>query len=160
MNNPQTYPAPARCSKLARFAALSLFAVSLFALPAQAVERVLKVQAPVRAAAHQSVKVVVRASTDAGAGEQIGFLHVETSQDGGKTWTGLCFEQNQGVAASRTLSVTTGDAGTETLVRARVAYRGGAAGDVDYSGAAIKWQGSWNEWAEPPARIAKVAVVP
>lgn len=160
MNKPQNTPVPARGSKLARFLALSFVAASLFAVPAQAVERVLKVQAPVKAPAHQPVKVVVRASTDAGAGEQIGFLHVEYSNDGGKTWAGLCFEQNQGAATSRTLSVTAGDAGTATLVRARVAYRGGAAGDVDYTGAAIKWQDTWNNWAEPPARVVKVEVVP
>ncbi len=160
MQKPLNPFSPARGASLARFLILAFAAALLLAVPAQAVERVLKVQTPVRAPAHQPVKVIVRASTDAGAGEQIGFMHVEYSNDGGKTWTGLSFEQNQGAAASRTLSVTVGDAGTTTLVRARVAYRGGAAGDVDYTGSAIKWQDSWNNWAEPPARVAKIEVVP
>lgn len=143
---------------LARSGLLFLFVGALMALPAQAVERVLKIQAPAKAAANAEVKVTVRASTDAGADEKIGFLHVECSVDGGQTWTGLCYEQNQGASAARVLSVTTGAAGSKTLLRARVAYRGGAAGDVDFKGGAIKWEGSWKQWDEPPARVATIEV--
>jgi hypothetical protein len=149
---------PARRGMLARFAALIVVASALLAVPAQAVERVLKVDAPAVASANASVRVTVRASTDAGGKEQVGFLHVEYSVDGGKTWTGLCFEQNQGAAVARVLSVKTGASGTKTLVHARAAYRGGAAGDVDFKGGAIKWQDSWTNWAEPPSRIVTIEV--
>jgi hypothetical protein len=134
------------------------FAALLLAAPAGAVERVLELVAPATAKPLTRIEVSVRASTDAGAKEQIGFLHVEYSIDGGKTWRGLCYEQSQGTKAVRPLGVVTGAAGTKVLVRARAAYRGGAAGDVDFSGAAIKWQGSWDKWSEPPARLATVEV--
>lgn len=142
----------------ARFATLLVVAGALLALPVQAVERVFKLELPAVAAANAPIRVTVRASTDAGSGEQIGFLHVEGSTDGGKTWNGLCFMQDLGAATTRTLSVTTGAPGTKTVVRARVAYRGGKAGDVDFKGAAIKWQDTWSSWAEPPARIATVEI--
>ncbi len=141
-----------------RAVALFLFVGALLAVPAQAVERVLKISAPAKAAANTAVKVTVRASTDAGAGEAVGFLHVEFSADGGKTWIGLCYEQNQGPSVARPLTLTTGAAGTKTLLRARAAYRGGAAGDVDFKGEPIKWDGSWGTWAEPPARTVTIEV--
>ena len=143
---------------LARFATLFVVAGALLAIPAQAAERLLKLESPTVATSNTPIKVTVRASTDAGGGEQIGFLHVEFSVDDGQTWKGLCFEQNLGPATARTLSVTTGAAGSKTMVRARVAYRGGKAGDVDFKGAAIKWQDTWSNWAEPPARIATVDI--
>jgi len=104
------------------------------------------------------VQVIVRASTDAGASEQVGFLHIEYSVDDGKTWTQLCFDQNLGGAAVRTLRMPTGAAGTRTIVRARAAYRGGVAGDVDYRGGAIEWQTTWETWGEPPTRKAVIEV--
>ncbi len=141
-----------------RTVALFVFVGALLAVPAQAVERVLKISAPAKAAADSAVKVSVRASTDAGAGEAVGFLHIEFSADGGKTWTGLSYEQNQGASVVRPLTITTGAAGTKVLLRARAAYRGGAAGDVDFKGEPIKWDGSWNAWTEPPARAVTIEV--
>jgi len=158
MNTPENLQAPARRGMLIRFATLFIVAGALLAAPAQAVERLLKIEAPTVAAANVPMKVTVRASTDAGAGEQIGFLHVEFSTDGGTTWTGLCFEQSLGAATARVLTVTTGAKGTKTMVRARAAYRGGKAGDVDFKGGAIKWQDSWGKWEEPPARTVTIEV--
>lgn len=123
-----------------------------------AAERVLDVSAPASASPSSPIEVVVRASTDAGAGEQIGFLHVEYSDDDGATWTGLSYEQEAGVATARHFKITTGEAGSKTLVRAKAAFRGGVAGDVDYRGAAIQWKSTWGEWREPPARWAETTV--
>jgi hypothetical protein len=141
-----------------RGCAIGLVALVL-AAPAAAVERVLTIAAPAKAAPQQRLEVTVRASTDAGAKEQVGFLHVEFSLDDGKTWTGLCYEQNVGASAVRPLGLTTGAAGTKVIIRARAAYRGGAAGDVDFSGAAINWGDSWGKWATPPARTVTTEIV-
>lgn len=127
-------------------------------VPAKAVERVLEVVMPRHAAVGEAVEVVLRASTDAGAGEQIGFLHAQVSVDGGRSWSGLCYEDNLGAAAERHLHLTAGAAGSRLMVRAKAAFRQGPAGDVDFAGAAIKWQTSWAKWSEPPAKVA-VAVV-
>ena len=135
-----------------------LFALTLLAQSASAVERVLKIEAPAFAVPDTQVKFTVHASTDAGGNERIGFFHIESSSDGGKTWVGRCFEQNMGASTVRMYMVPTGPAGSKTILRARVAFRGGKAGDVDYTGAAIKWQESWTTWGEPPARIATVEV--
>ena len=145
--------------RLARLGCAIGLVALLLAAPAGAAERVLTIVAPTKAAPQQRIDVTVRASTDAGAKEQVGFLHVEFSLDDGKTWTGLCYEQNAGATAVRPLGLTTGAAGTKVLIRARAAYRGGAAGDVDFSGAAIKWGDSWEKWATPPARTVTTEVV-
>jgi len=137
-----------------------VFALALLAAaPAFAVQRVLEIAAPASAAPGVSIEVSIRTSTDAGAGEQIGFLHVEYSIDSGRTWTGLCYEQKVGFEATRRFSITTGAAGSKTLVRARVAFREGVAGDVDYDGAAIKWEDSWQKWRKPPARWVETVVM-
>ena len=130
----------------------------LLAQSAFAVERVLKIEAPAQAPANTEVRFTVRASTDAGANERVGFFHIESSIDGGKTWVGQCFEQNMGASAARMYVVKAGAPGTKTMLRARVAFRGGKAGDVDFKGGAIKWQESWTTWGEPPARIATVEI--
>ncbi len=127
--------------------------------PVFAVQRVFEIAAPASAAPGVPIEVSIHASTDAAPGEQIGFLHVQFSIDGGGVWTGLCYEQNLGPAVARRFSITIGPAGSKTLVRARVAFRGGAAGDVDYTGAPIKWQDSWEKWQRPPARRVETAVV-
>jgi len=138
----------------------ALFAMALFAgTPAFAVQRVLEIAAPASAAPSARIEVSVRASTDAGAGEQIGFLHVECSIDSGKTWTGLCYEQKVGRAATRRFSIATGALGSKTLVRARVAFREGVAGDVDCDGAAVRWHDTWQNWRVPPARWAETVVL-
>lgn len=135
-----------------------LFAFTVLAQSASAVERLLKIEAPASAVPETQVKFTVRASTDAGANERVGFFHVESSVDGGKTWVGQCFEQNMGASAARLFIVKAGASGTKTMLRARVAFRGGKAGDVDYTGAAIKWQESWTNWGEPPACLATVEI--
>jgi hypothetical protein len=145
---------PATWPRRGLVVAMALLAVA----PAFAVQRVLEIAAPASAAPGAPIDVSVRTSTDAGAGEQIGFLHVEYSIDSGRTWTGLCYEQKIGATATRRFSIVAGAAGSKTLVRARVAFREGKAGDVDYDGAAIKWQDSWQLWRQPPARWVETVV--
>lgn len=125
---------------------------------AAAAKRVVQVQVPTKVAPGEVVEVSVTASTDAGAGEQIGFLHAEYSVDGGKTWTAFCYESNAGPSLARVTQVTAGSAGSTLTVRARVAFRGGVAGDVDFNGAAIRWEDHWHNWSEPPARSVSVKV--
>ena len=110
--------------------------------------------------AGQSITVTTSASTDAGGGEQLGFYHVEYSTDGGASWTAFCYDVNVGTSATRSPTITAGAAGTTIIVRARIAYRGGGAGDVDYNGSAINWGGSWNSWGTPPAKYLSISVVP
>jgi hypothetical protein len=129
------------------------------AVPAFAVERVVAITAPASVVAGAKLTITVAASTDAAEGEQIGFFHVEYSIDDGRTWTGMCYDQNAGPALTRQSTFATGAAGSRTLVRARIAFRGGPAGDVDFNGAAIKWKNSWEAWEEPPAKYATITVV-
>ena len=145
------------CRKaLSRFAALVVVAGALLAPAAQAVERVLKLEAPAKAAANTAVRITVHASTDAGGNERIGFLHSDYSVDGGKTWTALAYEQDLGTATTRVYIVKTGIPGTKTMVYTRAAYRGGVAGDVDFKGGAIQWNGSWSSRDEPPGRTVTI----
>ncbi len=125
-----------------------------------AANRSLELQVPAKVAPGVQVLVRVLAATDAGAGEQIGFLHMEVSTDSGRNWSPLAYEQNLGAKLDRSWSVTAGAAGTRVQVRARVAFRGGVARDVDFTGAAIRWKDSWEEWKEPPARRGATAVEP
>lgn len=145
---------PAR-SWWARGLLLAILAVG----PAGAVHRVLTIAAPVLAAAGSKLSISVFASTNAGGGEQIGFFHGEYSTDGGKTWTGFCYAENVGTAATRIARFTTGDSGSTVLVRVRIAFRGGAAGDVDFNGATISWADTWTNWREPPAKVATTTVI-
>lgn len=131
----------------------------LAAVPVRAVNRVLMIAAPVIAPADSPLNISIFASTNAGGGEQIGFFHVEYSTDDGRNWTGYCYAENPGISAIRTVPLTTGPVGSKTLVRVRMAYRGGAAGDVDYNGATINWAESWKNWQEPPAKISITTVV-
>ena len=128
-------------------------------LPVMAVERVVRIDAPATAAADSKVTVSVLARTDAGDGEQIGFFHAEYSIDGGRTWTGFCYEEKAGRTATRPVTFTVGAVGSKALVRARIAFRGGLAGDVDCNGAALKWKDSWEKWQSPPAKFATTRVV-
>lgn len=125
---------------------------------ASAVERSLAIRAPATAAAGQAFEVVFTAATNAGQGEQVGFLQAEVSLDGGVKWTAVCYAENLGPDATRSVSITPGAAGSAVQVRVRAAYRGGLAGDVDYTGAALRWHGPWKEWLTPPARHATVNV--
>ena len=125
---------------------------------AEAVERTLQIEAPVSVAAGQELPVRIFASTDAGQGEQVGFLQAEYSIDEGKTWTAICYLQKSGAQVEQRTSLKPGPVGTTVKLRVRVAYRDGLAGDVDYNGAAIVWKGSWHDWKSPPAKHASIAV--
>lgn len=138
---------------------LILFLLTLAALPAQAaVNRTIRINAPDEATAGSTVSVSVGASTEATDGEQIGFLHSEYSIDEGKTWI-LCYNaENSGKKLSREVSFAVDARGGMAIVRARVAFRGGVAGDVDYKGGAIRWDESWQKWRSPPAKYAVIKV--
>ena len=125
---------------------------------ALAVGRSIEVSAPRGAVAGDTIDVTITARTDVGGGEQIGFLHADYSVDGGATWVGIAYEENIGAYNSRSLTIVTGAAGTKCLVRVRVAFRGGKAGDVDLTGKPIAWETSWTKWEQPPAKIASVAI--
>jgi hypothetical protein len=121
-------------------------------------ERELVISGPSRAPAGTDVGFSIHASTRVGGGERIGFFHGEYSTDNGAHWTGFVYDQNAGPEVSRDLTVRAGAAHTRILVRVRVAFRDGTAGDVDYAGAAIRWSATWNAWDEPPARKFAVEI--
>ncbi|MBI2497026.1 MAG: hypothetical protein HYV75_03580 [Opitutae bacterium] len=148
-----------RSARVVRIAWLGCCLLAGQALPASAVERIVRIDAPATAPAGSKVTVPVLARTDAGNGEQIGFFHAEYSTDGGKTWTGFCYEETAGVTATRLATFTAGPAGSKARVRVRIAFRGGVAGDVDFNGAALKWKDSWEKWQSPPAKISTISVV-
>lgn len=130
----------------------------LTAIPAFAANRTLAITAPATVKAGSYVRVSVSASTDAGDAEQIGFFHSEYSLDGGKTWTPV-YAEKVGRSATRPLDFKAGAEGTKVLVRARIAFRGGKAGDVDFAGKPIAWGGTWGTWETPPARQVSINVV-
>lgn len=138
---------------------LGWLVLAALAVPVVAAERELTISAPATAAAGSEVSVSVEAATHLGGGEQIGFFHGEYSTDDGKTWSGFCYEQNKGSAMTRVVGIRAGAPGSRIVVRVRIAFRDGAAGDVDFTGAAIRWTETWNQWLEPPARSAIVSVV-
>lgn len=137
---------------------LLLGALLLSTARAGAVERILQLVVPATVVAGGGLKVTVSASTDAGQGEQVGFLQAESSMDGGKTWVAICYLQKAGEKVVQHNTLTPGPAGTTVMVRVRAAFREGLAGDVDYNGAALHWAGSWKSWQSPPARHASVTV--
>lgn len=148
-------------SKIFLFVVRTLVFGALFlstAFPARAVERNLRISAPTAAAAEKDVEITLSASTDAGKGERIGFLHAESSIDGGKSWAALCYLDNSGATVLRVFTVKAGAPGSKLFVRVRAAFRGGLAGDVDYNGAAIRWKDTWEDWGQPPAKIATVVI--
>jgi hypothetical protein len=104
--------------------------------------------------AGSTVTVAVSASTSATDGEQVGIFHSEYSIDGGKSWIPSFYEGESGARLSRKFSVTLGAQGGKTIIRIRVAFRGGAAGDVDLRGGAIQWGESWEKWQWPAAKYA------
>jgi hypothetical protein len=126
--------------------------------PAYAIERVVRITAPAEAAAGSTVSVTVFASTDAIDGEEIGFLHADYSTDDGKTWTQFCYAMKSGPELSRQVDVPVGAKGVKAIIRVRVAFRGGKAGDVDYKGGPIQWSGTWGKWRTPPAKFAIIYV--
>jgi hypothetical protein len=142
---------------------VSLFVRSVVALfvfssvSAFAVNRVLTQAGPTAVRPGAPVRVTVTASTDANDGEQIWFFHSEFSTDGGKNWTPV-YAEKVGTSATRPVDFKAGAEGTTALVRSKMAFRSGKAGDVDYTGAPIAWDGSWNKWATPPAKIFTIKV--
>jgi hypothetical protein len=143
--------------KLLRFVLLLGALLSLTQV-VSAANRTLRLIIPPKAIAGTNVELRVKVSTDAGAGEQIGFLHIEVSKDGGQNWTPVIYEQNLGERFESNWQVETGSKGTWTLLRVRAAFRGGVAGDVDYKGAAIKWHDTWAGWQEPPSVHGRIEV--
>jgi hypothetical protein len=138
---------------------LLLSALLLGTVTAGAVERILRIDAPATVKPGRALTVTVFAATDAGQGEQIGFLQVESSVDGGRTWVAVCYLDKVGATVERPVNLTAGAVGSRVQVRARAAFRDGLAGDVDYTGAALRWNDSWAKWAEPPAKSVVIAVV-
>ncbi|MBI2813953.1 MAG: hypothetical protein HYX71_06690 [Opitutae bacterium] len=123
-----------------------------------AVNRVVRIEAPAEVVAGSTVEVTLIARTDAGDGEQIGFLHAEYSIDEGRTWAQFCIAENCGAEVFRKASFAVSAKGGKAIVRVRAAFRGGVAGDVDYRGGAIQWSDSWQKWRWPPAKYAVVNV--
>jgi hypothetical protein len=127
------------------------------ALPMRAaVNRAVSIEAPAEAAAGSRVSATLSASTDAGDGEQIGFLYAEYSIDEGKTWTQICYAEKSGANLFRPAIFAVNAKGGKAIVRVRVAFRGGLAGDVDYKGDAIQWGDSWQKWRSPPTKYAVI----
>ena len=128
------------------------------AVIAGAVERKVSIEAPAQIGANSDLSVMISASTDAGAGEHIGFFQIDASLDGGKKWAGVAYLQNLNSTEMRAITIKSGAAGTSVKIRVRVAFRDGVAKDVDYTGAAIRWTDSWEHWAEPPAKSVTIKV--
>ena len=132
---------------------MALTAVSSFAT-----DRMISISAPAEVRAGAAVHVSIMALTDANDGEQIGFLHAEYSLDGGKTWIAICFEEKAGLQLERGADFQAGAAGSKVLVRARVAFRGGKAGDVTYKGTPIAWDDSWANYRAPSGKFMIIYV--
>ena len=129
-------------------------------LSAEAVVRELTIETPASVRAGEDLQVRIAAVTNAGNGEQVGFLQADSSIDGGKTWVALCYLQNTGPKIAQEVTLSTKPGTSAVQVRTRVAFRDGLAGDVDFNGAAIRWQGTWNAWESPPAKWVSVKVAP
>lgn len=144
--------------KIIPFVKILALAIAMTAIPAFAVNRTVTIKAPATALPGSSVHVSITATTDATDAEQIGFFHAEYSTDNGVTWQSR-YAEKVGRTATRAIDFKAGPAGVTALVRVRVAFRGGKAGDVDYAGAPIKWDSSWGKWESPPTKLAAIAVV-
>ena len=144
--------------------AIALFTLSLLALlgvlalPSKVSVRHLKIASPHYAIPNETVTVRITASSETDDGEEIGFLHVEYSTDGGETWIAECYKENLGTQGDCTFEITVGASSTVTMVRARVAFRGGTAGYVDFKGLPLDWSGSWSSWSSPPTKKKLIRV--
>jgi hypothetical protein len=147
----RTYVARA-VALLGRWLPAVLLGLLLTGAQVHAANRVVSITAPDSAAPDTEISISISMGTDANDGEQIGFLHSDFSIDGGKTWAGFCYAQDLGPSSMQTVTIKTGPAGAKCIVRARVAFRGGKAKDVDFNGMKIDWAGSWEQWKEPPAK--------
>jgi hypothetical protein len=110
--------------------------------------------------AGQSVVITTNAQTNAGGGEQIGFYHLEVSTNGGSSWSAVAYDANVGTSATRNIYVTAGAVNTQIVVRMRLAYRYGSAGDVDFNGNGINWGGTWGSWGSSPYNETKTSNPP
>lgn len=143
----------------ARGLAAIFVSVFLCAASAFAGDRSIRIEAPRQVAAGSKVNVPISVITQKGDGEKIGFFHAEYSLDDGKTWIGFTYDQNLESHAVRRLVLTAGEGGSTIRIRVRIAFRGGASGDVDYLGKPIEWDDSWTNWSEPPALSSTIRVV-
>lgn len=134
-----------------------VMSAALAAIPAFAVNRTVVITAPQSVKPGADVHVSIAVSTDAADAEQIGFLHAEFSTDNGKTWQSS-YAEKVGRVATRVIDFKAGADGSQAQVRVRIAYRGGKAGDVDFTGAPIQWGDSWGKWSSPPAKFATIHV--
>ncbi len=134
-----------------------LLSLGLAVSSAYAANRTVAITAPATAAPGAALQVIVSAATDAGDAEQIGFFHAEYSNDGGVTWNPH-YLVTAGPKSTQKLEFKAGPAGSKSLVRVRIAFRGGKAGDVDYTGKPIDWDKTWNKWATPPAKSVVIEV--
>lgn len=138
-----------------------MFMLMMLGMPgALAVERTLEIAAPATVASGQTFTVVVSASTIGAEGERIGFFQVDALMAGESDWTPLCYLDNIETSHRQEISLTAGKAGGQIKVRARIAFRDGFAGDVDYTGAALRWNDTWGNWDEPPAKSVIIAIKP
>jgi hypothetical protein len=138
---------------------LAIVTIAVTGVPAYAVNRKVWITAPASAISGDPVSISVAASTDAGGGEQIGFFHAEYSTDGGANWTPISFKASDGTSATHSVKFTAGAAGSKVIVRVRIAFRGGKAGDVDFTGKPIEWETSWSKWERPPAKFSQITIV-
>lgn len=143
--------------KIFRLLPALLLTCLLTVVPAWAVTRTLAITAPATAKPGTNIRVEIAVATDAADAEQVGFLHAEYSADGGLTWVPV-YAEKLGRKAVKPVNIEAGAEGSKALVRVRAAFRGGKAGDVDFAGAAIAWDGSWSKWQSPPARIVTINV--
>ena len=137
---------------------VAAFSLAAAALPAFAVNREVRVTAPTAAVTGTTINITTYASTDATDGEQIGFFHAEYSTNNGASWTGICFDENTGASTEHSATFKAGPVGSTVIVRLRIAFRGGKAGDVDFNGKEIDWEGSWVKWGQPPAKYSRTPV--
>jgi len=139
-------------------AGLLLVGLGMAGVAASAADRKVLITAPSTAVAGGQIVATVTAATDEGGGERIGFLHADYSVDGGATWKGISYATNEGTAVTHSATFTAGPGGSKAMVRVRVAFRGGKAGDVDYKGKPIAWTTTWDKWQEPPAKFLTIAI--
>jgi hypothetical protein len=125
--------------------------------PVFAVNRTVAITAPATVRPSAAVHITITAATDATDAEQIGFFQAEYSLDEGKTWAPV-YAEKVGRSATRAIDVTAGAVGSRILMRTRMAFRGGKAGDVDFAGMPIAWDGSWGKWESPPAKHTTITV--
>lgn len=150
------------CPRSSRFGPgllLAFLSLVVAGVSASAANRAINFAAPTSARAGSKVAITITASTDAGAGEKIGFFHAEYSVDGGIIWAPVSYAQNEESPAKHGITCTAGAAGSTIMVRARIAFRGGKAGDVDFTGKPIAWETSWAKWQQPPTKSARIAVM-